>query len=57
MNKREAFDFRIGRLDRSLSEVLELAETPDLDEPDRQTLKHHAEDLHGVADKILKLVK
>lgn len=45
----------IGRLDRCLSEVLLLA-AEDLDEADRQTLKHHADDLVGVAAKIYRLL-
>jgi len=44
-------DSAIGRLDRILSELLSLAGS-DLDEPDVQTLKHHADDMEGVAKKI-----
>jgi len=48
---RDNFDLVIGRLDRVLSEFLCLYES-DLDEPDRQTLKHHADDLIGVGKKM-----
>ncbi len=46
-------DATIGRLDRLLSEFLVLAES-ELDEADRQTLKHHADDLIGVGNAALK---
>lgn len=45
----------IGTLDRCLSELLVLAKS-DLSEADRQTLKHHAEDMQGVAEKMLSLL-
>lgn len=48
---RDDFDLVIGRLDRVLSEFPCLYEA-DLDEPDRQTLKHHADDLIGVGQKM-----
>jgi hypothetical protein len=50
----------IGRLDRILSEFLieaARAARADLDEADRQTLKHHADDLIGVGKKALGLMK
>lgn len=47
------FDGVIGRLDRCLSEFLDLF-SAELDEPDRQTLKHHADDLIGVGSSMLK---
>lgn len=50
---REEFDARIGRLDRCLSEFLDLFSVT-IDEPDRQTLKHHADDLIGVGNSMLK---
>ena len=50
------FDSMIGRLDRCLSEFLSAAAT-ELDEPDRQTIKHHADDLIGVGKKALELIK
>lgn len=46
----------IGSLDRLLSEMLLLAVKPKDDE-DRQTLKHHAEDMLGAAQKILALLE
>lgn len=51
MSDRDRFDLVIGRLDRCLSEFLALY-AEDLDEPDRQTLKHHADDLIGVGQKM-----
>lgn len=53
---RQQFDSRIGRLDRSLSEFLDLFDG-ELDEPDRQTLKHHADDLIGVGNAMLEKLK
>lgn len=53
MSTRTEFDARIGRLDRCLSEFLDLFSTT-IDEPDRQTLKHHADDLIGVGESMLK---
>lgn len=47
------FDIMIGQLDRILSEFLVTANTI-LDEPDKQTLKHHADDLIGVGRKALQ---
>lgn len=50
-----AFDVTIGELDRVLSEFLLLVP---VDEADRQTIKHHADDLVGVGHAALKqLVK
>lgn len=49
------FDRTIGRLDRLLSEFL-VAAGGELDEADRQTIKHHADDLIGVGKKALELV-
>jgi hypothetical protein len=53
---REHFDSVIGRLDRSLSEFLDLynPEIDSLDNPDKQTLKHHADDLIGVGNAMLE---
>ena len=53
---REVFDSMIGRLDRLLSEFLETAKLGKFDEADRQTLKHHADDLIGVGNAALKAV-
>lgn len=50
---REEFDTVIGRLDRLLSEFLLLTKAP-IDEADRQTLKHHSDDLIGVGQKALE---
>jgi hypothetical protein len=49
---RQEFDEVIGRLDRLLSEFLILTKAQ-IDEADRQTLKHHADDLIGVGTKAL----
>lgn len=51
--KLESIDLMIGRLDRLLSEFLIAAKHPK-DEADRQTLKHHADDLIGVGKAALK---
>jgi hypothetical protein len=48
---RDKFDQVIGQLDRVLSEFLCLYNS-ELDEPDRQTLKHHADNLIGVGRKM-----
>lgn len=53
MTAREEFDARIGRLDRCLSEFLDLY-SGSLDEPDRQTLKHHCDDLIGMGNTMPK---
>jgi hypothetical protein len=47
-------DAMIGRLDRLLSEFLVACADPSIDEADRQTLKHHADDLVGVGNAGLK---
>ena len=49
------FDEMIGRLDRLLSEFLIEAKTC-RNEADRQTLKHHADDLIGVGKKTFELL-
>ena len=49
-------DSMIGRLDRLLSEFLVAAEGP-LDEADRQTMKHHADDLIGVGQAALEKLR
>lgn len=53
MIDRGEFDLRIGKLDRCLSEFLDLFSF-DLDEPDKQTLKHHSDDLIGVGNAMLE---
>lgn len=55
MIDRAEFDARIGRLDRCLSEFLDLFSS-DIDNPDRQTLKHHADDLIGVGNAMLEKI-
>lgn len=55
MCTQEAFDNTIGRLDRILSEFLLLY--PPSDEANYQTLKHHADDLIGVGQKMHELLK
>lgn len=52
----EKFDRMIGQLDRVLSQMVLLVRDNDfvLDDPNRQTLKHHAEDMQAAAEKILK---
>lgn len=56
---REAFDAMIGRLDRVLSEFLLTAREfeTELDEADRQTIKHHADDLIGVGKAALAAIE
>jgi len=49
------FNLAIGSLDRSLSEFLSLYSS-ELDHSDRQTLKHHADDLIGVGNKMHELL-
>jgi hypothetical protein len=56
-SSRESFDGMIGRLDRLLSEFLSAAKSGKLDEADRQTIKHHADDLIGVGNAALEAVK
>lgn len=51
----KTFNSMIGRLDRILSELIDTAQT-NLDKYDKQTLKHHAEDMIGAGEKILKLI-
>ena len=51
------FDLMIGRLDRVLSVLVNHAKNDDLDPPNRQTLKHHAEDMAAAAECILDKLK
>jgi hypothetical protein len=46
------FDLTIGRLDHILSKLLLFIK--DIDVSNRQTLKHHAEDMIAAGNKILK---
>ena len=63
--EREDFDITIGRLDNVLSKLILYAERTNcqkgslgfIDTADRQTLKHHAEDMIGASNKILELIK
>lgn len=49
------FDKTIGKLDRILSKMIEYSGTLEaLDEPNIQTLKHHAEDMVGAGEKVLR---
>lgn len=50
------FDNTIGKLDRTLSKLVLWGKQSDadLDLPNRQTLKHHAEDMIAAGQKILK---
>jgi hypothetical protein len=55
--ERVDFDNMIGRLDRLLSEFLSAAKDPSLDMADKQTIKHHADDLIGVGKAALDAVR
>ena len=46
----------IGTLDRCLSELKILAKSGRLDEADRQTVKHHAEDCVLLGNHVLKIL-
>jgi len=48
------FDNTIGRLDRVLSKLVLWGKDQDIDLPNKQTLKHHAEDMIAAGQKILK---
>jgi hypothetical protein len=63
MTSQEVFDLCIGRLDHCLSQLIGYAALAGMkviggfmDDANRQTLKHHAEDMQGAAGKILKLL-
>lgn len=52
--KQAEFDLTIGQLDRLLSKLVTWGKgCDDLDSYNRQTLKHHAEDMQAAAEKIL----
>lgn len=53
------FDAMIGRLDRLLSEFLLAVDacSGEAQEPDWQTLKHHADDLIGVGTEALSRLR
>lgn len=60
LTDQDQFDILIGRLDRNLSMMLCYAEEiPNefMDTPNIQTLKHHAEDMIGAGQKILRLIE
>ncbi len=48
-----AFNQAIGELDYLLSQLILISRSPNLDDINRYTLKHHAEDMIGAAKKIL----
>lgn len=48
------FDLTIGRLDRVLSKLVRWGGDKALDDANKQTLKHHAEDMIAAGEKILK---
>lgn len=50
------FDQTIGRLDRLLSEFLLLYKGGAIDPANRKTLKHHADDLIGVGERMHELL-
>ena len=52
---RDAFDMLIGRLDRMVSEMMVAAKSTTLDAADRQTLKHHAEDVIAAGQRVLEI--
>lgn len=54
---RDEFDLTIGRLDRVLSVMILAAKNPETDLADRQTLKHHAEDMVAAGNRIIELLK
>lgn len=53
--KADDFDLMIGRLDRSISEMMVAAKEPGITPADRQTLKHHAEDVIAAGERVLEL--
>lgn len=55
-NHRLNFDLAIGRLDHVLSQLIGFAKDNARDDADRQTLKHHAEDMIMAGEKILSLL-
>lgn len=51
------FDEIIGRLNRVLSILVLCAKSGELDTPNKQTLKHQAEDMIAAGEKILSVLK
>lgn len=50
---RLAFDLAIGRLDHVMSQLIGWAKDKTREDADKQTLKHHAEDMIAAGEKIL----
>lgn len=48
-----AFNQAIGELDYILSQLILISRNPNLDDINRYTLKHHAEDMVGAGKKLL----
>ena len=55
-DQQEQFNLVIGTLDRVISEMLHYVETYNLDGPNIQTMKHHAEDMIGSGNKIINII-
>jgi hypothetical protein len=53
MNTQEEFDLVIGRLDYCLSHMVMWGKDKSLRQYNKQTLKHHAEDMIAAGDNIL----
>jgi hypothetical protein len=53
-NDRLNFDLAIGRLDHVLSQLIGFAKDKNRIDADKQTLKHHAEDMIMAGEKILR---
>jgi hypothetical protein len=51
------FNLAIGRLDYSLSVLVLAGRNKELAEPNKQTLKHHAEDMIAAGQSILDNLK
>jgi hypothetical protein len=52
----DCFDLSVGRLDRVLSELVGYSRDPETDDANKQTLKHHAEDMIAAGEHILKKI-
>lgn len=60
MTPQDEFDITIGRLDFILSKMMifaKEAEVGTMNAPNRQTLKHHAEDMEAAAKAIYKKLR
>jgi len=51
------FDLAIGRLDHVMSQLIGFAKDKSRADADKQTLKHHAEDMIAAGEKILRELK